>query len=123
MVILVGLNMAHYALLNDENIVVSVITGVDENDLDSLPAEFTSWEEFYLDFHNGKNEEIVDCKRTSYNTWASVHTDNGTPFRGNYAGKGDTYDVDNDVFITQNPSDDYKTYILNTEVWTWELQT
>jgi len=39
--------MAHYAVLDENNTVTEVIVGKDENDLDSLPEGFTSWEEFY----------------------------------------------------------------------------
>ena len=42
--------MAHYALLNDNNVVTEVITGVDEDKKDDLPKEFDSWEAWYGDF-------------------------------------------------------------------------
>ena len=74
--------MAHYALLNADNIVMKVITGNDEND-DRLPSEFSSWEEFYADQQGYDN-----CKRTSYNTKNNQHLNGGTPFRGNHAGVG-----------------------------------
>ena len=34
---------------------------------------------------------------------ANTHSGDGTPFRGNYAGIGYTYDADNDVFIAPKP--------------------
>lgn len=87
--------MAHYAFLNEENIVTEVITGKDENE--TLPEGFTSWEEYYLT----QRPDAADCKRTSYNTIHNTHTLDGTPYRGNYAGIGGSYDPVNDVFINK----------------------
>ena len=103
--------MAHYAFLDDNNIVTLVITGVDEYDKSTLPEGFSSWEEWY------GNYKGQTCKRTSYNTSGNAHSDSGTPFRGNYAGIGFTYDAENDVFIPPKPGDDYT---LNTTTWLWE---
>lgn len=85
--------MAHYAVLDENNIVTEVIVGKDENDLDSLPEGFTSWEEFY------SNKKGATVKRTSYNTHNNIHKLGNTPFRGTFAGIGYTYDEVNDVFI------------------------
>jgi len=38
--------MAHYALIDENGIVVNVITGIDEDDTSTLPEEFNSWENF-----------------------------------------------------------------------------
>jgi len=103
--------MAHYAFLNDNNIVTEVITGVDEDAKDDLPSEFDSWEEFYADFRG------QTCKRTSYNTFGNEHNDSGTAYRGNYAGIGYTYDETNDVFISPKP---YASWSINESTWTWE---
>jgi len=89
--------MAHYAFINDDNIVTEVIVGRDEND---LVTGISSWEDYYSTKRNGQV-----CKRTSYNTYrdedgVSQHTNGGTPFRGQYAGIGDTYDADLDEFVT-----------------------
>jgi len=103
--------MAHYAFLNDNNIVTEVITGIDEDAKDDLPSEFDSWEEFYADFRG------QTCKRTSYNTIGNEHNDSGTAFRGNYAGIGYTYDETNDVFIASKP---YASWTMDESTWTWE---
>ena len=86
--------MAHYALLNDQNVVVQVITGRDETD---LPDGIDDWENYYGAFHG------MTCRRTSYNTRGNQHVDGGTPFRGNYAGIGYTYDPERDAFIPPEP--------------------
>jgi hypothetical protein len=97
--------MAHYALLDDDNIVTTVIVGPDEN-LDSI-----DWEQHYTDLYS------KTCKRTSYNTYGNAHTNGGTPFRGNYAGKGYVYDTVNDVFYSPQP---YPSWTLDTNTWGWE---
>jgi len=87
--------MAHYALLDTNNIVTRVIVGRDENDLSD---GITSWEDYYGNRHG------QTCLRTSYNTHGNQHP-NGTPFRGNYAGIGYTYDQNRDAFIAPEPPD------------------
>ena len=102
--------MAHYALLDENNVVIQVITGKNEDE--QRDGVDVNWEEWYKDFHG-----VADCKRTSYNTVQNQHTNGETPFRGNYAGIGYTYDETNDVFIAPKPGDDYT---LNTTTWIWE---
>jgi hypothetical protein len=94
--------MAHYAFLDENNIVTEVITGKDESNFD--------WEEKY-GFIRGQL-----CKRTSYNTHGNQHPE-GRPLRGNYAGIGFTYDATNDVFYAPQP---YLSWILNNTTWLWE---
>jgi hypothetical protein len=94
--------MAHYAFLDENNIVTEVITGKDESNFD--------WEQKY-GFMRGQL-----CKRTSYNTHGNQHPE-GNPFRGNYAGIGFTYDATNDVFYAPQP---YPSWILNNNTWLWE---
>jgi len=103
--------MAHYALLNNANIVQKVITGVDENDTNNLPSEFDSWEEFYA-----YQTSYPKCKRTSYNTHGNEHVVGGTAFRGNYAGVGYTYDEVNDVFYAPKP---FNSWVLDSN-WIWQ---
>jgi hypothetical protein len=71
--------MAHYAFLDENNIVTEVITGKDETEtIDGLDPE--TW---YGNFRNQK------CVRTSYNS----------RIRGRYAGIGMKYDSDIDEFV------------------------
>ena len=106
--------MAHYAILNNDNIVVDVIPGVDEDQtIDDMTPE-----EWYLDFYKTNiNSSIKDCKRTSYNTCKNSHTSGGTPFRKNYAGVGDYYDESKDAFIPAKPFD---SWILDEDTYQWE---
>lgn len=97
--------MAHYAFLDENNIVTEVIVGKDEGE------EGTNWEVYYGNFRGQV------CKRTSYNTNGGVHSSGGTPFRKNYAGLGYTYDEGRDAFIPPKP---YASWSLNETTCLWE---
>ena len=99
--------MAHYAFLDENNVVVEVITGKDENDLQD---GVTDWETWYGNFR-GKT-----CKRTSYNTHAGQHDLDGTPFRKNFARINGTYDEVRDAFI---PPKQYASWQLDEDTCTW----
>ena len=96
--------MAHYAYINDNNIVTSVIVGPDENGDTDWEAHFSA---------KGKGRAL----RTSYNTRQGEHALGGTPFRGNYAGRGYTYDETLDVFLPPKP---YASWTLNEACYCWE---
>ena len=97
--------MAHYAFLNENNIVTEVIVGKNEGE------EGINWEQHYGNFRGQV------CKRTSYNTIGGVHNKEGTPFRKNYASIGYTYDETKDAFIPQKP---YNSWILNESTCNWD---
>ena len=103
--------MAHYAFIDDNNIVTEVIVGRDEDD---LAEGVTSWEDYYGAVRGQR------CLQTSYNTHAGLHAFGGTPFRGNYAGVGYTYDEALDAFIAPKPDGEW---VLNEETFLWELVT
>lgn len=98
-------NMAHYALLDRNSIVVQVIVGKDENE------DFYDWELFYT------QETRLQAKRTSYNTLGGIHINGGIPFRKNYAGIGYTYDSERDAFIPPKP---YPSWTLNEQTCRWD---
>lgn len=110
----IGIKMAHYAFIDENNIVTQVIVGNEENT--DPPEGFDTWESYYesLDWHTGT------CIRTSYNTYQNTHLNGGTAFRGNYAGIGYKYDSVNDVFYEQQP---YPSWTLDTSTWTWQPPT
>ena len=102
--------MAHYALLDENNVVIEVITGVDENEIQididgtEVGGSSESWEEFYAT-RPWLNATL--CKRTSYNG----------NIRKNYAGIGYVYDPVRDAFI---PPKQFESWILNEETCLWQ---
>jgi hypothetical protein len=77
--------MAHYAFLDENNIVTEVIVGKDETEtIDGLTPE-----QWYADFRGQQ------CVRTSYNG----------KIRKNYAGIGYSYDADRNAFIPPKPAE------------------
>tara|TARA_R110000868_G_scaffold296902_1_gene557272 strand:- start:503 stop:841 length:339 start_codon:yes stop_codon:yes gene_type:complete len=90
--------MAHYAFLDENNIVTEVIVGKDETDLSE------DWEQFYGAIRNQV------CKRTSYHG----------NMRKNYAGIGYIFDEARDAFIAPKP---YPSWVLNEQSCQWESPT
>lgn len=91
--------MAHYAFLNENNIVTEIITGKDENELlDGLTPE-----EWYGEFRGQR------CLRTSYNG----------NIRKNYAGIGYSYNEELDAFITPKC---HEMAVLNDETCVWNCE-
>ena len=88
--------MAHYAFLDENNIVTEVIAGIDETEL----IEGKDPEIWYSEFRGQR------CVRTSYN--ANI--------RKNYAGIGFTYNETLDAFIAPKPEGEWE---LDTETATW----
>lgn len=83
--------MAHYAFLDENNIVTEVIVGKDENELlDGMTPE-----EWYSEFRGQQ------CIRTSYNG----------NIRKQFAGIGYRYDSTADVFICPSP---YPSWVLDS---------
>lgn len=94
--------MAHYAILDNNNIVTDIIVGRDD---DNVPEGYASWEEYYGGL------------KTSYNTFAGEHQTGGTPYRKNFAAIGYTYDANRDAFI---PPQIFASWILNENTCRWE---
>jgi hypothetical protein len=92
--------MAHYAFLDDNNIVTEVIVGISETEL----IEGLDTETWYGQFRGQV------CKRTSYNG----------NIRKNYAGIGFTYDAELDAFIPPKPFD---SWVLDKETAQWQAPT
>jgi len=93
--------MSHYAKVLDGRVVKVIVADAD----------------FFTTFRDTSPGTWI---QTSYNTQANVHTQGGTPLRGNYAGIGYTYDAVNDVFYPPKP---YNSWNLNQSTWIWEAPT
>ena len=109
--------MAHYALVDENNIVIQVITGRDE---DEIVDGIFDWEDFY------SKETGLRAIRTSYNTSGGIHRDPETQepsadqskaIRYNYAGPGFTYDADRDAFVPPQP---FPSWTLDESTCLWE---
>ena len=106
--------MSHFAKLDENNMVVFVTVGRQED--------------------NGKEAELSArtgevYKQTSYNTHGGIHYDPNTnipsvdqskALRKNYAGIGYTYDYVLDAFIPPKP---FFSWILNEQTCLWESPT
>ena len=101
--------MAHFAKLDENNVVVFVTVGRQEDD--GLEAELTA-----------RTGDIY--RQTSYNTYGGVHYTDGMPsedqrkaLRFNYAGIGFTYDEGRDAFIPPKP---FESWVLDEATCLWE---
>jgi hypothetical protein len=100
--------MAHFAKLDENNVVTFVTVGRQEDD--GLEAELTA-----------RTGDVY--KQTSYNTYGGVHYTDGLPsddqskaLRFNYAGVGFTYDETRDAFIPPQP---YASWVLDEDTCLW----
>lgn len=89
--------MAHYAFLDENNLVTDVIVGLAETEL----IEGLDPETWYGNFRGQV------CKRTSYNG----------NYRKNYAGIGYAYSEELDAFVPPKPAE---SWVLNEETAIWE---
>ena len=101
--------MSHFAKLDENNVVVFVTKGRQEDD--GLEAELTA-----------RTGDVY--KQTSYNTRGGVHytdgelsADQSKALRFNYAGIGFTYDPDRDAFIPPQPFD---SWVLDESTCLWQ---
>jgi hypothetical protein len=101
--------VAHFAKLDENNIVTFVTVGRQEDD--GKEAELSA-----------RTGDVY--KQTSYNTRGGVHYTDGVPsedqskaFRKNYAGLGYTYDAGRDAFIPPKP---FASWVLNEETCLWD---
>jgi hypothetical protein len=94
--------MSHFAKLDENNVVVFVTVGRQEDD--GKEAELSA-----------RTGEIY--KQTSYNTFAGKHRLGGIPFRKNFAGIGFTYDEQRDAFIPPKP---FTSWVLNEDTCQWQ---
>jgi hypothetical protein len=97
-------NMAHFAKIDENNIVIDIVKVPDEQE------------------HRGAEymHEIGFPGRyikTSYNTYGNTHLYGNRPLRGNYAAIGGVYDPELDAFYTKRPNEDM---ILNLSTYQWE---
>jgi len=100
--------MAHFAKLDENNLVTFVTAGRQEDD--GLEEEL-----------NARTGDVY--RQTSYNTRGGIHYTDGEPsadqskaLRFNYAGIGFTYDADREAFIPPIP---YPSWVLDEATCQW----
>ena len=94
--------MAHFAQLDENNVVIQVIVVADKDTMDE----------------NGNEVEAIGvafCERLLGGTWKKTSY-NGN-IRKNYAGIGYTYNADIDAFVPPKP---FTSWILNEDTAQWE---
>jgi hypothetical protein len=92
--------MAHYAYIDDNNIVVAITVGKDETEL-----------------INGLDTETYYAQGTPYVVKRTSYNGN---IRKNYAGIGFTYDAQRDAFIAPKP---FNSWVLNENTCRWQAPT
>jgi hypothetical protein len=105
--------MAHFALIDCDGLVTSVIV---------MREDFDGDEESVSRFCNSS------CRQTSYNTRGGLHYDPETqlasvtklPLRKNYAGIGYSYDPTRNAFIPPRPGIHFS---LNESTGLWDAKT
>jgi hypothetical protein len=107
--------MAHYAKIDDNNVVLTVLTLDNREIVDAEGVEQETLGQNHLQHHH--NWPAEKWIKTSYNTIGNTHKLDGTPFRGNYAGIGFTWDVDNQIFWPPQP---YPSWTKNTTTAMWD---
>lgn len=96
--------MAHFALLDDKNVVINVLYVENDVILDENGKESES--KGIAQCREGLGDPNAKLVRTSYN-----HST-----RGRYAGIGYTYDEKRDVFLTPKP---YPSWVLDETNYVW----
>ena len=107
--------MAHFAKLDNNNMIINVEVVADKDCLDSDGNESAAVGEAFLQTVHGVSNTF---KQTSYNTLGGKHyanagelsKDQSKAFRKNYAMIGGTYDSIRDAFI---PSKPHNSWVLN----------
>lgn len=97
--------MAHFAEIDENNIVLRVLVVDDAHEADG---------------HNYLCNELGlggTWLKTSYNTFGGEHKLGGTPYRKNFAGVGYVYDLERDAFYQPQP---YPSWTLNEDTCIWE---
>ena len=107
--------MAHFAKIGLNGKVLQVLTLDNKDMLNADGVEDETVGQQYLETHNNWTAQM--WIQTSYNTSNNQHRDGGTPFRGNYAGIGYTWDEDNEMFFPKKP---YPSWVKDLTTASWK---
>ena len=106
--------MAHFAKINEQNEVLSVLY-IEDSKIMSNGVESEQVGQQYLEKHNNWPANL--WIKTSYSTYQNTHRNGKTPFRGNYAGIGYTWDEDNQIFWPKKP---HASWTKNISTASWD---
>ena len=107
--------MAHFAKLGANGKVIQVLTLDNKDMLNADGVEDEAVGQQYLERQNNWPAQM--WIQTSYNTAGNQHKNGGTPFRGNYAGIGYTWDEDDQIFWPKKP---YASWVKNIAEARWQ---
>jgi hypothetical protein len=107
--------MAHFAKLGANGKIIQVLTLDNKNMLNADGVEDEAVGQQYLELNNNWPAQM--WIQTSYNTSGNQHKNGGTPFRGNYAGIGYTWDEDNQIFWPKQP---YASWLKHIATASWK---
>jgi hypothetical protein len=107
--------MAHFAKINQDKKVLQVLTLNNSDMLDASGVENELIGQQYLEKHN--NWPAHMWIQTSYNTSCGQHKNGGTPFRGNYAGIGYTWNEDDQIFWSEKR---YNSWVKHIPTASWK---
>lgn len=107
--------MAHFAKIDSNNVVLSVLTIDNKNCQNNDGVETESVGQAYLEKHN--NWPAAQWIQTSYNTFENTHKLGGTAFRGNYAIIGGSWDSANNIFWPPKP---FSSWTKNVSEARWQ---
>ena len=107
--------MAHFAKINNDKKVIAVLTLNNSDMINDSGVEDESVGQKYLEKHNNWPAQM--WIQTSYNTLGGKHNKGGTPFRGNYAGIGCTWDEENQIFWPEKP---YTSWLKHIPTASWK---
>lgn len=97
--------MAHFAELDENNVVLRVIVVADKDTADANGVE-------------KENIGVAFCERLFGGKW--VQTSYNASIRKNYAGKGYVYNSEIDAFVAPKP---YDSWVLDNDTACWEAPT
>jgi hypothetical protein len=101
--------MAHFAKINSDKKVLAVLTLNNNDMINNSGVEEELIGQQYLEKHNNWPAQM--WIQTSYNTYSNQHKSGGTPFRGNYAGIGYTWDENDQIFWSKKPYDSWVKHV------------
>jgi hypothetical protein len=107
--------MAHFAKLgiNGQVLTVVPLEGKFMLNADGIDDEAVGQQ--YLESNNNWPAQL--WIQTSYNTRSNTHSEGGTPFRGNFATVGFTWDEENQIFWPPKP---YASWIKDITTASWK---